>query len=70
MADGSTVVGVFNRVLGNASVPLPFNLIGVSGTVDAFDLWSGKDLGNIQTGYLVSVPGMDAVMLKLTRAKR
>jgi len=70
MADGSTVVGVFNRVLGNASVPLPFNLIGVSGTVDAFDLWSGKDLGNIQTGYLVSVPGMDAVMLKLTPAKR
>ena len=70
MADGSTVVGVFNRVIGNASVPLPFNLIGVSGTVDAFDLWSGKDLGNIQTGYPVSVPGMDAAMLKLTPTQK
>lgn len=69
MADGSTVVGLFNRVNGTVSVPLPFNLIGVTGTVDAFDLWADKDLGNIKDGYKVQVAGFNAVMLKLTPAK-
>ncbi len=69
MADGSTVVGVFNRVLGTVSVPLPFKLIGVTGTVDAFDLWAQKDLGNIQDGYKVQLASFSAAMLKLTPKK-
>jgi alpha-galactosidase len=69
MADGSTVVGVFNRVLGNATIALPFGKIGVQGPVDAFNLWSGKDLGNIQNGHKVELLGFSAVMLKLTPVK-
>jgi alpha-galactosidase len=69
MADGSTVVGVFNLGLGSANVSLPFTLLGLSGTVDAYDLWAEKDLGNIQTGYVVVVDGLDAMMLKLTPQK-
>jgi alpha-galactosidase len=69
MADGSTVVGVFNRVLGDAAIALPFGKIGVHGPVDAFNLWSGKDLGNIQNGHKVELLGFSAVMLKLTPVK-
>jgi alpha-galactosidase len=69
MADGSTVVGVFNRVIGNAIVALPFQDIGITGTVNAINLWTGKHLGNIHDGYKVTVAGMDAVMIKLTPAK-
>jgi len=69
MSDGSTVVGVFNRVLGTVNVPLPFQQIGVKGTVDAYDLWAKKDLGKIQNGYLVSLGAFSAAMLKLTPIK-
>jgi len=69
MSDGSIVVGVFNRVQGNVTVALPFGQIGVKGTVDAFNLWAGKDLGNIQSGYPVPVAGEDATMLRLTPVK-
>jgi alpha-galactosidase len=69
MSDGSTVVGIFNKVTGTVTVDLPFKAIGVSGTVDAYDLWAGKDLGNIQDGHPVVVVGFNGVMLKLTPAK-
>ena len=69
MSDGSTVVGIFNRGLGSATVALPFKEIGVSGTVDAYDLWAQKGLGPIKSGYQVQVVQQGAVMLKLTAAK-
>ncbi len=69
MADGSTVVGIFNRGLGNATVALPFKQIGISGTVDAYNLWNQKDLGLIKSGYQVQVLQQDAVMLELNPSK-
>jgi alpha-galactosidase len=69
MSDGTTTVGVFNHVSGSAPVPLPFGLIGVSGQVDAINMWSGKDLGSISDGYVANVPPFDVVMLKLTPQK-
>ena len=69
MSDGTTTVGVFNHVSGAAPVALPFSLIGVSGQVDAIDMWSGKNLGSISDGYVANVPPFDVVMLKLTPQK-
>jgi len=66
MADGSVVVGMFNRVAGGANITLPFGLVGVKGTVDAVDLWNQKDLGVIKNDHPVSVPGYGVTMLKLT----
>jgi len=69
MADGSTVVAVFNRVMGTVTVGLPFKQIGLTGEADAFDLWAEKDLGDISDGYPVKVLGHDAAMLRLTPVK-
>jgi hypothetical protein len=63
------VVGIFNRGLGSANVALPFKEIGVSGRVDAYNLWGQKDMGLIKNGYQVQVLQQDAVMLKLTATK-
>jgi alpha-galactosidase len=66
MADGSVVVGLFNRVAGSANIALPFGVVGVKGTVDAVDLWNQKDLGIIRNNHLISVGGYGVTMLKLT----
>jgi alpha-galactosidase len=69
MADGSVVVGLFNRVTGSVTISLPFNLVGVKGQVDAVNLWTQKDLGIIKDHSLIPVPGYGATMLKLTMTK-
>jgi alpha-galactosidase len=69
LADGSTAVGVFNRVQGAVWIALPFHAIGVTGQVAARDLWKHKDLGLIQDGYKVQVATYGATVLKLTPKK-
>jgi len=66
MADGSVVVGLFNRVADTVYIDLSFSLVGVKGSVDAFDLWQQKDLGIIKNHRAVQVAGYGATMLKLT----
>jgi alpha-galactosidase len=69
LADGSKAVAIFNRVKDPSTIPLPFKQIGVTGSVDARDLWLHKDLGLIQDGYKVTPVGYGAMLLKLTPKK-
>ena len=69
MADGSVVVGIFNRVAGTAYIPLPFGVVGVKGTVDAVDLWQQKNLGIIKNNRQVLVGSYGATMLRLTMSQ-
>jgi alpha-galactosidase len=69
MADGSVVVGLFNRVAGTAYINLPFDLVGVKGTVDAVDLWQQKNLGIIKNNRQVLVGSYGATMLRLTMSQ-
>jgi alpha-galactosidase len=65
LADGGKAVAVFNRDLGTTPIPLRFKQIGVTGPIDARDLWSHTDLGLIKDGYVVRVPVHGAASLKL-----
>jgi alpha-galactosidase len=67
LADGSIAVGIFNHVGGTTSIALHFMSLGVSGKVQARDLWNHKDLGLIQDGQPVRVAGHGATVLKLTQ---
>lgn len=60
-------VGVFNRGIGSASIPLTFKTLGISASsITAQDLWAGKSLGSIKNGYVVKVSqGHGAALLKL-----
>jgi alpha-galactosidase len=60
-------VGVFNRGIGSASIPLNFRALGISASsIAAQDLWAGKSLGSISNGYLVKISqGHGAALLKL-----
>ncbi len=69
LADGSKAVGVFNRVKDPTAIALNFKDIGVTGKVEARDLWLHKDLGVIPDGYKVSPVGYGAMLLKLTEKK-
>ena len=60
MADGSVVVGLFNRVAGAAYINLSFGLVGVKGVVEAVDLWQQKDLGQIKNNSPILVQGYGA----------
>jgi alpha-galactosidase len=66
MADGSVVVGLFNRVDGATYINLPFSLVGVKGTVSAVNLWQQKNLGNIKNNQPILVGSYGATMLRLT----
>jgi len=66
MADGTVVVGFFNRVEGATTLALSFNTIGVKGNVSARDLWQQKDLGPIKDHTAILVAGHGATMLRLT----
>lgn len=58
-------VGVFNRGFGTESIPLHFQSLGISGQINARDLWAKKNLGLIKDGYVVNVAGHGAALLKL-----
>jgi alpha-galactosidase len=58
-------VGVFNRGMGQESIPLSFASLGISGQIAARDLWAHKNLGQIKNGHVVLVPVHGAALLKL-----
>ena len=65
LADGSQVVGLFNRGESMNPVSLDFRDIGVSGSVTIRDLWGRKDLGSFQDHFTASVPKHGVVMIKV-----
>lgn len=65
MADGSKVVGLFNRQYTTDPMEVDFADIGISGRAKVRDLWLKKDLGEFQDKYKTYVPAHGVVLLKI-----
>lgn len=68
MADGSRVVGLFNRQRTTESMTVNLSQIGLSGEVTVRDLWLHKDLGTFTGAFSAYVP-MHGVVLVRIKAK-
>ncbi|HKF50830.1 MAG TPA: glycoside hydrolase family 27 protein [Candidatus Acidoferrales bacterium] len=68
MADGSKVVGLFNRQRTTEQMTVSFSEIGLSGEASVKDLWLKKDLGTFSDKFSAYVP-MHGVVLVRIRAK-
>ena len=68
MADGSKVVGLFNRQRNTEQMTVDFSQIGVSGSATVRDLWERKDRGTFTDKYSAYVP-MHGVVLVRIKAK-
>jgi alpha-galactosidase len=65
LADGSTVVGMFNMDAHPMGITANFKELGLAGSVQARDLWLHKDLGTLNGSFTAQVPRHGAVMLKV-----
>jgi alpha-galactosidase len=65
MADGSRVVGLFNRQRTTEEIAVNFDEIGVRGTASVRDLWLHKDLGNFREKYSAFVPTHGVVLVRI-----
>jgi alpha-galactosidase len=66
LADGSTVVGLFNRGESEFKITLNFNDIGVTGPGRVRDLWRHQELGTISGSHTAAVPKHGVVLLKIS----
>ncbi|HEV2421383.1 MAG TPA: glycoside hydrolase family 27 protein [Candidatus Acidoferrales bacterium] len=68
MADGSKVVGLFNRQRTTEQMTVSFSDIGLGGEATVRDLWRKKDLGTFRDKFSDYVP-MHGVVLVRVKAK-
>ena len=67
LADGSKAVGIFNRHQTALVARVDFGTIGFRGVVKARDLWQGKDLGKLNSPYVVKISAHSVMFLKVTQ---
>jgi alpha-galactosidase len=67
LADGSKAVGIFNRQPAALVARVDFGSMGFKGAVKARDLWQGKELGKLDSPYVVKVPAHGVVFLKVAQ---
>jgi alpha-galactosidase len=65
MADGSKVVGLFNRATSSAPITVQFDEIGVGENANVRDLWAHQDLGKFEKSYTVDVPRHGVVLIRV-----
>jgi len=65
MADGSKVVGLFNRLRTVEEITVNFSQIGIIGEANVRDLWRKKDLGTFKNSFSVYVPSHGVVLVKI-----
>jgi len=65
MADGSRVVGLFNRQRTVEQLSVTFSQIGISGHANVRDLWLKKDLGDFNDKYNAYVPAHGVVLIRI-----
>jgi len=65
LADGSTGVGLFNRASAEATVTLPFSLLGGSSKLQARDLWKHENFTLSGPVYTVRIPAHGVVLLRI-----
>jgi len=67
LADGSKVVGLFNRQDHPLALQADFQALGFSGPVHVRDVWEARDLGSMSAPYKVRVPGHGVILLRVWR---
>jgi alpha-galactosidase len=67
LADGSKAVGIFNRHPSALTIKVDFHTLGFTHAVKARDLWLSKDLGTLNTPYMVTVPGHGVLFLRVSQ---
>ena len=67
MADGSLVVGLFNRQRTTEKMTVNFSQIGLQGEVSVRDLWLKKDLGSFRGSYSANVPRHGVVLVRIKK---
>ena len=65
MADGSRVVGLFNRQRTVEQMSVSFSQIGIHGEATIRDLWLKKDLGTFKDSYSAYVPTHGVVLVRI-----
>lgn len=65
MADGSKVVGLFNRQRNTEKMTVDFAKLGISGEASVRDLWLKKDVGSFTGSYSAYVPRHGVVLVKI-----
>jgi len=65
MADGSKVVGLFNRQTTADEMTVNFSEIGISGPATVRDLWLKNDLGTFTDKYSAYVPRHGVVLVRI-----
>lgn len=65
MADGSKVVGLFNRQRTSEQMTVSFSEIGISGDADVRDLWLKKGLGTFTDKFSAYVPMHGVVFVRI-----
>lgn len=65
MADGSKVVGLFNRQRTTEQMNVKFNDIGIQKSATARDLWLKKDLGSFNDSFNAYVPSHGVVLVRV-----
>jgi alpha-galactosidase len=67
LEDGSKAIALFNRGGKSAPVRLERSTLGVQGKWLVRDLWSHKDLGELQPSWDSTVPTHGAILLRISR---
>jgi len=65
MADGSKVVGLFNRQRTIEQMAVTFSQIGISGEASVRDLWLKRGLGRFKDKYSAYVPAHGVVLIRV-----
>jgi len=65
MADGSKVVGLFNRQRNTEQMTVNFSQIGISSEAVVRDLWLKKDVGTFKDSFSAFVPRHGAVLVRI-----
>ena len=66
MADGSKVVGLFNRSDSETKIAAKWADLGLKGKQKVRDLWRQKNLGSFANQFEASVPRHGVVLVKLS----
>jgi alpha-galactosidase len=65
VADGSKVVGLFNRQRTTEPMTVKFSQIGLQGEASVRDLWVKKDLGTFKDSFTAYVPRHGVVLVRI-----
>jgi len=67
MADGSTIIGLFNRHDVYNEIVVDFHKLGFKKPVRAHDVWANQDLGKLPMDAHFLIGGHDVILLKVMR---